>query len=428
MTRLSASPDDSLTLVGSPGGVEVHLLRTSRFKAVHLHWLVEAPLDAGRTARAVLPDLLTRATATYPDLAALSARCEELYNTDLLASVTAHGGRQVLRFGAETIADRYSLDGPLLPRVLDLLAEVLHAPPLVGGRLCAEHLAQERTNLARAIESLADDKPLYAYRRLVETMHAGGPHAQHSWGEASVARALDEPDVHAAWDHVREAAPVRLMIVGDVTPEQAHETARRLSGVEARPAPRAAGPPPALPDRDVQVVEEEQPLAQSRLCLGFRLPRERLPGAACTVTSLVFGGGSHSRLFKRVREADGMAYGCSASALLDSATLVVQAGVDDEHLDAVRDTVVEELLRLGRDGVDREEFELSVRAQRRRLVALADSPAGLMGLRLAGLMTGRATDPARALAELDAVTPDDVAAVAAGCRLDTVYALRGRTP
>ena len=114
--------------------------------------------------------------------------------------------------------------------------------------------------------------------------------------------------------------------------------------------------------------------------------------------------------------------------LLAAPALVVQAGVDDEHVDAVRDTVVEELGRLARDGVGREEFELSVRAQRRRLVALADSPAGLMGLRLAGLMTGRATDPCRALQELDAVTPEDVAAVAAGCRLDTVYALRGRTP
>ena len=69
-----------LSLLGTPGGVEVHLQQTTRFKTVHLHWLLEAPLDAGRTARAVLPDLLTRGTASYPELSALSARCEELYN------------------------------------------------------------------------------------------------------------------------------------------------------------------------------------------------------------------------------------------------------------------------------------------------------------------------------------------------------------
>lgn len=419
--------DAPLGLLGTPGGVEVHLSQTSRFKAVHLHWVLEAPLDDERTARAILPDLLTRGTATYPDLSALSARCEELYNTDLLAAVTAHGTRQVLRFGLETIADRFSFDGPLYPRVTELLAEVLHQPPLVDGQLRAEHLDQERTNLARAIDSLADDKPLYAYRRLVETMHEGTPFAHHSWGTAEQARGLTEEQVHEAWDQVRDAAPARLMIVGDVSPEQALQTAALLSGVAARLAPATPVTIPERPARTPREVEEAQPLAQSRLAMGFRLPPARLPGAACQLMSLVFGGGSHSRLFKRVREAESLAYGCGSSALLDSGTLVVQAGVDDQHLPRVQELVVEELQRLGQQGVDEEEFDLSVRAQRRRIRALPDSPGGMLGFRLAGLMSGRATTPEQALEQLAAVQPADVAAVAAECVLDSTFALRGKT-
>ncbi len=409
----------------STGGVEVHLQQTTRFKTVHLHWLVEAPLDQGRTARALLPDLITRGTASYPELSALSARCEELYNTELLAAVTAHGSRQLLRFGVETIADRHSFDGPLFSRVTALLEEVLHRPPLVDERFRKEHVLQEQTNLARAIESLADDKPLHTYRRLMETMHEGTHYARHSWGSAEEARALTEADIHEAWDHVRTQAPVRLMIVGDVSPEQAFETAARLSGVETRSAPGEPVPIPDPPERPVREVEEAQPLAQSRLAMGFRLPPKRLSGAACKLASLVLGGGSHSRLFKRVREAESLAYGCGSSAVLDSGTLVVQAGVDHENVDRVRELVCEELETLARDGVSEEEFSLSVRAQKRRLRALADSPAATMGFRLTGLMSGRATSAEEALEQLFAVTPEDVAAVAAECVLDSVFVLRG---
>ena len=425
MSTLSSTSDEPLGLLGTPGGVEVHLLRTTKFKTVHLHWVVEAPLDEGRTARAILPDLLTRGTARYPELSALSARCEELYNTDLIASVTAHGSRQVLRFGVETIADRFASDGSVYQRVVELLASVLHEPPLVDGAFRADHLEQERTNLARAIESLADDKPLYAYRRMVETMHAGSPLALHSWGEAEQARALGEPDVRAAWEHVRDEAPARLLIVGDVSPEQALETASRLSGVATRAAPAAPTPIPKTTVESVRDVEDVQRLAQSRLAMGFRLPVDLLPGPASSLMSIVFGGGSHSRLFKRVREAESLAYGCSASTIMDSGTLIVQAGVDGEHVPRVQEIVVEELQRLARDGVDAEEFDLSVRAQRRRLIGLADAAAGQLGFRLAGLMTGRVHEPAQALADLEALTPAHVSAVAEGCELDTVYVLRG---
>src|SRR5262249_34182811 len=67
-----------VTLAGPPG-VAVHLHRTTAFKTVLLQALFEAPLDEGSSARALLADLLTRATRRLPSLAALAARCDELY-------------------------------------------------------------------------------------------------------------------------------------------------------------------------------------------------------------------------------------------------------------------------------------------------------------------------------------------------------------
>src|SRR6185436_9938335 len=73
------SSADPFQVLGAPGGVEIHLLATSRFRTTVVQWIAEAPLDGARAARALLPDLLTRGTRRSPGLAAMAARCEELF-------------------------------------------------------------------------------------------------------------------------------------------------------------------------------------------------------------------------------------------------------------------------------------------------------------------------------------------------------------
>src|SRR5690349_3438188 len=204
--------DPFVTLAGPPG-VAVHLHRTTAFKTVLLQWIVELPLDGGASARALLADLLTRATRRLPSLSALAARCEELFAAEIFSNASAFGDRQLVRFGFEVVADRWA-GRPLFRECVELLADVLHDPPLDGGRFRTDHLEQERLHLVHAIGSLQDDKGLYSYRRMIEAMHAGTPFARHAWGTLDEARALDEPAVRAAWERLSRHAPARLFVVG----------------------------------------------------------------------------------------------------------------------------------------------------------------------------------------------------------------------
>ncbi|MHC4844929.1 MAG: M16 family metallopeptidase [Planctomycetota bacterium] len=425
MTGVQTSTEPFEVLQGDRG-VSVHLLRTDKYKTVLLRWIVEAPLDGDRAARAILPDLLTRGTASCPGLAQMAARCEELYNTDLVASVTAHGPLQMLRFGFDTIADRHAHGRELFAEAVAMLAEAMHEPPLVDGAFRADHLEQERSNLVRAIQGLSDDKHLHAYRRMIEAMHADTPRALHSWGAVEQAGALDEPAVHREWEQVVARAPARMLVVGDVTADQAVAAVDTLAGPAGHDAPTQPLIPPAIPRREPRVLVETQPLAQSKLAMGFRMRPDQSLTPAASLFGTVFGGDSHSRLFKRVREAESLAYGCSAGVSGQNATLVVQAGVDADAATRVRELVVEELERLASDGVSLEELDLSRRAQERRLTDLLDAPRGLCAFRHGALLDGRPHEIDQALADLRAVQPEDVAAVAASCELDTVFVLEGR--
>ncbi|MHC5210039.1 MAG: M16 family metallopeptidase [Planctomycetota bacterium] len=416
---------DPFLVIEAPGGVELHLLQTDRFKTVVLQWVVEHALDEERAARALLPDLLTRGTRCSPGLAEMAARQEELYAADLQAAVTAQGTTQLLRMGVSVVSDRFAEGRGLFSEAVSLFAEVLHDPPLVDGRFRPDHLAQERENLVRAIDGLTDDKALYAYRRMVETMHEGTPRALHSWGDLASARALDEPSVRRAWADVTAVAPVRMFVVGDITPAAATEAATRLGRVSTRSRPSKPMPPAPWIERPVRERREQQPLAQSKLVMGFRVRPELLPGSAAPLFGMVFGGDSHSRLFKRVREAEGLAYGCSAHVAVDHGMLVVQAGIDAGAASRVQQIVLEELERLAAKPPPPEELELSRRALQRHLADLADAPRAHCAFRLGALLAGRPHVVEDAVAGVREVRPEDISAVAAGCRLDTVFLLEG---
>ena len=411
------APADPFQVLPAPGGIELHLLQTDRFRTTVVQWVAEAPLDERRAARALLPDLLTRGTRRSPNLAAMAARCEELYAAELTAQVGGHGSRQLQRLGFEIVGDRHA-GRPLFDEAVELLAEVLHDPPLVEGRFRPDHLEQERTNLVRAIEGLADDKGTYAYRRMIESLHEGTPWALHSWGTADAARALTEDAVRQAWRTLRDEAPVRMLVVGEVAPEAALAAAARLAGRVPHPPPGGALAPPP----------EVQRLSQSKLVLGFRVRHAALATAAAPLFGLALGGDSHSRLFKRVREAEGLAYGCAAWVGLSNDTLVVQAGIDAGAAPRVEAIALEELERLARGDLGEAELDLSRRAYQRQLRNLVDHPRAHCAFRLDALLDGRTPVIREALEQASRVSVADVAEVAAACRLDTVFLLEGRAP
>jgi predicted Zn-dependent peptidase len=107
--------------------------------------------------------------------------------------------------------------------------------------------------------------------------------------------------------------------------------------------------------------------------------------------------------------------------------LIVQAGMDAASAPRVRQIVLEELERLGSQPPPEAELELSRRALLRHLADLHDSPRAHCAFRLGALLSGRPHVVEDAVSRVCAVRPEDISAVAAGCRLDTVFLLEGDT-
>jgi predicted Zn-dependent peptidase len=191
-----------------------------------------------------------------------------------------------------------------------------------------------------------------------------------------------------------------------------------IERISPAPEPEPYDPAPALEPR---VLVRERDSNQSHLRMSYRPqlkvtdPRQR---AALVIYSTLLGGSMGSRLFDEIREQRGLAYSVSAfpHAYADVPVLQLSAGLESgkctEALGRMREIVTE----LRDEGPTQEEVERA-RAYAAGARAIAFENGGAIARYAAQqqiVFRGEDVNPDQTIEHLDAVTYDEVRAVAAG--------------
>jgi predicted Zn-dependent peptidase len=156
-------------------------------------------------------------------------------------------------------------------------------------------------------------------------------------------------------------------------------------------------------------------LEQAHVALGFEMPGYRDPDIyAAQIYATALGGGMSSRLFQEVREKRGLCYTifAQAGAYADSGLMTIYAGTSGEEVSALAELTIDELRRSA-GGMSPEEIERA-RAQIRAGLLMGLERPSNRAERLARMIAiwGRVPDVSETLARIEAVTPDDVRALA----------------
>ena len=136
---------------------------------------------------------------------------------------------------------------------------------------------------------------------------------------------------------------------------------------------------------------------------------------AADLLANVLGGGTSSRLWQKVREERGLTYNIGAAAVMfrDCGFTSISGSASPEHMNEITDIVVRELQNVVREGVTNDELQLQKDATRAGiLMALEDSASRAGGLAQSEMIHGRQISTDETLANLEAVTVDEVQAVA----------------
>ena len=159
--------NDSVEFIPLAPGVRFCTVRASKFKTCRISLAAAVPLrEETASANAMLPFLLHRCCAKYPDFTTMNKKLAEAYGARVSAGVEKVGEAQVMRISITCIADRFAFDGDgAVTECVKLLCELFFHPHVENGAFDAQDVEREKRLLLERIENERNDKRTYALRR-----------------------------------------------------------------------------------------------------------------------------------------------------------------------------------------------------------------------------------------------------------------------
>jgi predicted Zn-dependent peptidase len=171
---------------------------------------------------------------------------------------------------------------------------------------------------------------------------------------------------------------------------------------------RTVPPKPAAPI----VIKQNKNLEQAHLIIATPLVSGRDKRRyEADLLSQILGGGTSSRLWQKIREERGLAYSVGASSLMfnDCGMFMVSAATSPKQTLEVVDITIAEMRDLVANGVISDELELAKQQTRASvLLSLEDSASRAASLAQSEMLHGRQITLEESLANVDAVTLDDI--------------------
>jgi predicted Zn-dependent peptidase len=298
-----------------------------------------------------------------------------------------------------------------LPLAVEILTDLVRHP-----LLRQNDLESERNVVLEEINAVADTPDDLVFELHAKVLWPEHPYGYSILGTRESLESLSATDLQALHGGGYYRGNCVIAAAGNVNHEQLLTVLEREGWFEGatREAPRGPiGPSPAVRGG---CVTEERDTTQTHIVFGtdtfpLRDPR-RFPIAILTN---IFGGGMSSRLFQRIREELGLAYGIFAYKHFyqSAGQLGVYVGTQPSTADRAIEAIREEYARISREELPAAELTNGKQQLKGQIMLSLESPAARMA-RLAGFVLHddhyRPLD--EMLAEIDGITGDEVAAVA----------------
>ena len=249
-----------------------------------------------------------------------------------------------------------------LPETLKLVAEVLRAPSFPE-----KEFEQLKLASLSAIETQRSEPGAQAGLLLGRHM---SPYPPSHWFYIATLderleriKALTLDEVKKCYGDFYGASDSELSLVGDFDPEEIAKLAQQLFGDWKSPKPytRIPGPYVAVPPIDRLIETPDKANAVLRASMSLKLRDDHPDYVALIIGNYLLGGSADSRLWRRIREKEGLSYSVgsalSASAFDERGEFSVSAIYAPQNRSRVESATKEELERALREGFTKEEVE-----------------------------------------------------------------------
>ncbi|HYG36812.1 MAG TPA: pitrilysin family protein, partial [Clostridia bacterium] len=315
---------------------------------------------------------------------------------------------------------------------IDILCDIMqHAtlPP--------QEMEKEKQVIVREMDMNVDDPGRRASRRLFETAYTKSPYRFTVIGYPDIFHELKQEDILAYYHEKYSPNNVFYVVAGDVKP---NEVISQIKQAYAQSKAKAL-PPVVLPQEPKQTalreVIEEAPVELGHFHVAWHIPELRHPDVpVIDVLAALLGNGRSSRLYREVRETQGVVHSVDAWTYSPGAPGLfgMSALVDPDQFATARDAMLAEVEKMKSTLVSPEELQKAVKQFVSATLSARKTMQGqAQDLGSSWLAASDLNFSERYLAAVKRVTPDDLQRVARTYLTTenrTVYALlpTGSTP
>ncbi|WP_445669322.1 EF-P 5-aminopentanol modification-associated protein YfmF [Paenibacillus sp. FSL R7-0204] len=416
---------------GHAAGMRIHVLPTKAFKTFAISLYAGVPLEESTvTSTALVPFVLRRGTASYPETTQFRERLEELYGAGFGFDIYKRGDYQIVQFRMDTINDSFvQSKESLLGESFAFLGEVLTRPLLENGSFRPSYVATERETIRKKLESIVNDKIRYAAERCIEEMCRNEPYRLHPLGQRADLDAITPETLYQSYTSWLNGATLDLYVVGDTTPE---EVEKMVTAHFGRAHHSEAGGYTSdftpVTVTEVRTVEEKLDVNQGKLNMGLRtsITYKDDRYASALMYNGILGGYPHSKLFVNVREKESLAYYASSRYDGHKGIGTIQSGIETQNYGKAVDIIRKQLDELKAGNITDLELSQTKAMIRNLLSEIQDSAFEMISFDFNRQLSGKDRSAQELMDQVDGMGAAEVRAAACTFELDTIYFLTGK--
>lgn len=402
-------------------GVSLLAIHDGKFKsnAITVRFLTEYN-SKDAAAFALIPAVISSCCREYPTGKEFSQRLSALYGTSVSGSSDQKGDIYEIAFSVDYLDDRFALDGEDISRqACQLLLDCIFDPALEDGGFAKTEFEMRRNDLLDAIDGEINDKVSYALNLAYETVYRGEPSAMKYYGSREDVESVTPRGAYEVYIRLLETAKVEISFCGCGNYEALLPLFERFSGgTRLNPAYISYSPRKTQPER----VEKHLNVSQANLVIAFKPEIHDIYTAQ--VMAMIYGGAPFSKLFLSVREKMSLCYFCSAMYSEAKGTMFVVSAVEEKNIELAEREIINQLSLVAKGDFSDDDIASAKLALSSRMKAIGDRVFSLEGWYNSCLKRGEIISPQEYSQRLNAVTREDIAALAKDMKLDTVFVLK----
>ena len=417
---------DKVTSIELKKGIKLHIINTNKFKTNLISVFLTSKLSRETiTKKALILSILRRGNNTLKTQEEINAKLEDLYGAECDCGIDKNGDNHISKFYIETLNDNYILNNEnIFEEAIQVLFDIIFNPISENNKFKDEYFDGEKETLKQIIEARKDNKRAYSTIRCIEEMYKDEPYGLYKYGYVEDLEKITNEELFEEYKNLINNSKIDIFVSGNIDEQKVEEIFKNNKYIKELCKREYVLPEEVNKENETKTVIEKTNVAQGNLNIGMKANNiSKDDVAKVAVYNAVLGGGANSKLFQNVREKASLAYSAGSMFIKTKKTIIIKCGIDPENYEKTLKIVNKQLDDMKNGDFSEEDMNKAKELIVASCKSMQDEQDSELSYYFNKELNEEKTTIEDYIADVQAVSKEDVINVANNVKTDTIYFL-----